>query len=110
MFNKRTHNKPQAWHPLGYIPNLGLQCKAESAHGLKKEEKIKLYHDILRKILAPLGQLQKDGGLPFCLHYGGVDYNVILKLRLNEFVFLDKKTNKQRRQRCSRVFLNSSTG
>jgi hypothetical protein len=80
MFNRKTRNKPQAWRPLGYIPNLGLQSKAESAHGLKKEAKIKLYHDVLRKILAPLGKLQNDGGLPFCLHYGGVDYNVLLKL------------------------------
>jgi hypothetical protein len=54
MFNRKTRNKPQAWRPLGYIPNLGLQSKAESAH---EEAKIKLYHDVLRKILAPLGQL-----------------------------------------------------
>jgi hypothetical protein len=80
MFNRKTRNQPQAWRPLGYIPNLGLQSKAESAHALKKEQKIKLYHDVLRKILASLGQLQADGGLPFCLHYCGQDYNVLLKL------------------------------
>jgi hypothetical protein len=80
MFNQKTRNQPQAWRPLGYIPNLGLQSKAESTHGLKKEEKIKLYHDVLCKILAPLGKLQNEGGLPFCLHYRGVDYQVILKL------------------------------
>jgi hypothetical protein len=57
MFNRKTRNKPQAWRPLGYIPNLGLQSKAESAHALKKEEKIKLYHDVLGKILASLRQL-----------------------------------------------------
>jgi hypothetical protein len=80
MFNRKTRNQPQAWRPLGYIPNLGLQSKAESTHGLKKEAKIKLYHDVLRKILAPLGKLQTDGGLPFCLHYRGRAFNVILKL------------------------------
>ncbi len=80
MFNRKTRNQPQAWRPLGYIPNLGLQSKAESAFGMKKEEKIKLYHDVLRKILVPLGHFQKDGGLPFCLHYRGRDYKVLLKL------------------------------
>jgi hypothetical protein len=80
MFNRKTRNQPQAWRPLGYIPNLGLQSKAESAHALKKEEKIKLYHDVLRKILAPLGKLQDDGGLPFCLHYNGMSHHVLLKL------------------------------
>jgi hypothetical protein len=80
ILNRQTHNKPQAWRPLGYIPNLGLQSKAKSAHALKKEEKIKLYHDVLQKILAPLGKLQDDGGLPFCLHYKGVEHHVLLKL------------------------------
>jgi hypothetical protein len=42
LLNWRTRNKPQGLHPLGYIPNLGLHLKAESAHGMKKEEKIKL--------------------------------------------------------------------
>jgi hypothetical protein len=80
MFNWKTRNQPQAWHPLGYIPNLELQSKVESTHGLKKEEKIKLYHNVLHKIVAPLGKLQNNGGLPFCLHYLGLDYHVILKL------------------------------
>jgi hypothetical protein len=80
MFNCQTHNKPQAWRPLGYIPNLGLQSKAKSTHALKKEERIKLYHDVLRKILAPLGKLQDEGGLLFCLHYKGVEHHVLLKL------------------------------
>jgi hypothetical protein len=80
MFNRKTRNKPQAWRPLGYIPNLGLQSKAESAHAMKKEDKIQLYHDVLRKILAPLGKLQDEGGLPFCLHYNGVSHHVLLKL------------------------------
>ena len=80
MFNRRICNQPQAWRPLGYIPNLGLQSKAESTHSMKKEENIKLYHDVLCKILAPLGRLQAAGGLPFCLHFRGSVYKVLLKL------------------------------
>jgi hypothetical protein len=72
LFHWKTRNEPQAWHPRGYIPNLGLHWKVELAHGMKKEEKIKLYHDVLRKILAPLGKLQDYGGLPYCLHYRGL--------------------------------------
>jgi hypothetical protein len=78
MYNHQTCNKPQAWRPMGYIPNLGLQSKAKLAHALKKEEKIKLYHDLLRKILGPLGKLQDDGGLLFC--YKGVEHHVLLKI------------------------------
>jgi hypothetical protein len=63
-----------------YIPYLGLHLKAELAHCMKKEENIKLYHDVLCKILAPLGQLQDDGGFSYCLHYHGLDYKVMLKL------------------------------
>jgi hypothetical protein len=80
MFNRKTPNKPQAWRPLGYILNLELQSKAESAHAMKKEENIKLYYDVLRKILASLRKLQKDGGLPYSSNYQGKEYTVLLKL------------------------------
>jgi hypothetical protein len=33
-FRQKTCNQPEAWQPLGYIPNIGLMSKAESAHTL----------------------------------------------------------------------------
>jgi hypothetical protein len=35
IFNKKTRNRPEAWRPLGYIPNIGLMSKAESTHAMK---------------------------------------------------------------------------
>jgi hypothetical protein len=34
IFNKKTRNRSEAWHPLGYIPNIGLMLKAESTHAM----------------------------------------------------------------------------
>ena len=82
IFKQKTRNRPEAWRPLGYIPNIGLMSKAESAHGMKSLAKVQLYHDILTKIFRPLAELQSKGGLPYQLHYRGKVYNVFLQFPL----------------------------
>jgi hypothetical protein len=57
IFNKKTRNRPEAWRPLGYIPNIGLMLKAESTHAMKSSAKVQLYHDILSKIFGSLVDL-----------------------------------------------------
>jgi hypothetical protein len=47
IFNKKTRNWPEAWRPLGYIPNIGLMPKAESTHAMKSLVKVQLYDNIL---------------------------------------------------------------
>jgi hypothetical protein len=66
IFNQKTRNRPEAWRPLGYIPNIGLMSKAESTHATKSLAKVQLYHDILSKIVGSLVDLQgEEGGLPY---------------------------------------------
>jgi hypothetical protein len=45
--SKKNRNQPEAWPPLGYIPNIGLMSKTESTHAMKSLAKVQLYHDIL---------------------------------------------------------------
>ena len=82
LFNQKTRNKPQAWRPLGYIPNIGLMSKAESRHSMTSSQKVQLYHDILSHMLAPLIQLQHGDAMPFSLLYHGQQYNLKLKFPL----------------------------
>ena len=79
LFNCMTHNKREAWHPLGYIPNLYLLSKSENEFRLDSIEKLQLCHEILDSILASLVKLQKEGGIPFTFHYQGRKYCVSLK-------------------------------
>jgi hypothetical protein len=39
LFNHKTRNQLNAWRPLGYMPNLQLQSKAETKHALTGPEK-----------------------------------------------------------------------
>jgi hypothetical protein len=79
IFNQKTRNQPEAWRPLGYIPNIGLMSKAESTHTMKSLAKVQLYHDILSKIFGSLVDLQgKEGGLPYQFFYRGKVYNALL--------------------------------
>ncbi len=79
IFNQKTRNRPEAWRPLGYIPNIGLMSKAESTHSMKSSAKVQLYHDILSLIFGSLVDLQgKEGGLPYQFFYRGKVYNALL--------------------------------
>ena len=82
LFNQKTRNKPQAWRPLGYIPNIGLMSKAESRHSMTSSQKVQFYHDILGRIIAPLIQLQQADPMPFPLLYRGQQYDLKLKFPL----------------------------
>jgi hypothetical protein len=82
IFNQKTRNRPEAWRPLGYIPNNCLMSKAESTHAMKCLAKVQLYHDILSKIFGSLVDLQgKEGGLPYQFFYRGKVYNALLLTR-----------------------------
>jgi hypothetical protein len=79
IFNQKTRNRPEAWRPLGYIPNIGLMLKAESTHAMKSSVKVQFYHDIFSKIFGSLVDLQvKEGGLPYQFFYRGKVYNALL--------------------------------
>jgi hypothetical protein len=78
IFKQKIRNRPDAWRPLGYIPNIGLMSKAESTHAMKSSAKVQLYHDILTQIFGSLVDLQRKGGLPYQFHYRGKVYNVLL--------------------------------
>jgi hypothetical protein len=79
IFNQKTRNRPEAWRPLGYIPNIGLISKAESTHAMKSLAEVQLYHDILSKIFGSLVDLQgKESGLPYQFFYRGKVYNALL--------------------------------
>jgi hypothetical protein len=79
FFNKKTRNRPEAWRPLGSIPNIGLMSKAESTHAMKSSAKVQLHHDIISKIFGSLVDLQgKEGGLPYQFFYRGKMYNALL--------------------------------
>jgi hypothetical protein len=79
IFNQKTRNRPEAWHPLDDIPNIGLMSKAESTHAMKSSTKVQLYHDILSKIFCSLVDLQgKEGDLPYQFFYCGKVYNALL--------------------------------
>jgi hypothetical protein len=79
MFNERTRNRPVAWRPLGYIPNIGLMLKAESTYAMKGSAKVQLYNDILSKIFGSLVDLQgKEAGLPYQFFYREKVYNSLL--------------------------------
>jgi hypothetical protein len=82
IFNQKTRNNPQAWRPLGYIPNIGLMSKAESRHSMTSSQKVQFYHDILGHILAPLVQLQQADAMPLPLLYHGKHYLLKLKFPL----------------------------
>jgi hypothetical protein len=79
IFNQKTRNRPEVWHPLGYIPNMGLMSKVESTHAMKSSAKVQLYHDILSLIFGTLVDLQgKEGGLPYQFFYRGKVHNALL--------------------------------
>ena len=79
IFNQKTRNKPEAWRPLGYIPNLSLQSKAENKHSMLSSQKVQLYHDILGKILQSLCHVQQEAPMPFHLSYQDAHLDVLLK-------------------------------
>jgi hypothetical protein len=79
IFNQKTRNRPKAWRPLGYIPNIGIMSKAKSTHAMKSLAKVQLYHDIIFKIFGSFVDLQgKEGGIPYQFFYRGKFYNALL--------------------------------
>jgi hypothetical protein len=79
LLNRNARNNPLAWPPLGYIPNIGLKSKAESAHDMKGHVKVQLYHDIVAKIYESLVKIQQAGGMPWSFVYKGNPYHVTLE-------------------------------
>ncbi len=79
LLNRNAPNNPLAWRPHGYIPNIGLKSKAESAHDIKGRVKVQLYHDIVAKINKSLVKIAQAGGLPSSFVYKGNPYHVTLK-------------------------------
>jgi hypothetical protein len=74
LFNRKARNQPTAWRPIGYIPNLGLQSKAETKNALTGPDKVQLYHDILAGILHQLKLLTLTGIDGFKFRHGGEEH------------------------------------
>lgn len=79
LFTRKARNKPNAWRPLGYIPNLNLQSKAETGHLMKGAEKMQMYHDILADILRGMKELNDTGIQGYKFRYNGKDHVADLK-------------------------------
>ena len=80
LFQRHARNKPEAWRPLGWIPNIGLNSKAETKFTLKSYEKVCLYHDILGNILRQVSYLMHTGINGFTFTYNNQQYTMNLKL------------------------------
>ena len=78
IFNRQTRNKPIAWRPFGYIPNIGLHSAAESRNILKSEEKSRLQHLIIEDILCQYKELENTRIQNYQFMYQKVIYTVNL--------------------------------
>ena len=52
IFNHAARNKPEAWRPLGYIPNLHLMSAADVKHSMSLRGCLQLYHDSIADIFS----------------------------------------------------------
>jgi hypothetical protein len=68
IFKRELRNLPQAWRPLGYLPNLDQLCPHASA-----DEKLQDYHFCLRIILSELAAYQKLGGIDWKINLDGIN-------------------------------------
>jgi hypothetical protein len=80
IFNRLARNQPNAWRPAGYMPNLQLQSRVETAKCLKGHEKVQLYHSILTLILQQMQPLLDVRVPDFKFDYRGKEYTANLKL------------------------------
>jgi hypothetical protein len=67
IFNKATRQRPRAWRPLGFIPNLSLHNK----HLKQSQQKVDDYHRCLEVILESLVKAQSHEGIKWDLGFKG---------------------------------------
>jgi hypothetical protein len=78
LFNRQFRNKPEAWRPIGYLPNLdhiAPHCNAE--------QKQRDYHFLLRILLSELVWYQGLDGIKWVFNFGLGDCPAILEIPVN---------------------------
>ena len=66
-------NKPTAWHPLGYIPDLKLNTSINEEKQFKVELKSISLHEALKTILKSIVKFQKiKPNVPVSLTFGSI--------------------------------------
>ena len=74
IFNKATRQRPRAWRPLGFIPNLSLHNK----HLKESYKKVDDYHRCLELILESLVNAQSHEGIKWDFCFKGRSRPVVL--------------------------------
>ena len=73
-------NKPIAWRPLGYIPNLKLLTSSNQEKQFSTDLKSTRLHQVLKTILASFVKFQKEDHMkPISLAFGNNKRNMVLK-------------------------------
>ena len=76
IFNKEFRNKPEAWRPLGYLPNLDHVAVHDTT--LKKQMD---YHYLCRILLSELVAYQELDGINWTFNFGkNSDCRAILEI------------------------------
>ena len=81
IFNREFRNKPEAWRPLGFIPNLD-----HLAPHAKTEERQADYHYLLRILLSEMVSFQRLDGIYWVFNFGHGDCPATLEIPVNEIV------------------------
>ena len=75
IFNQETRNKPEAWRPLGLLPNFKSVRQHRDID--KKQED---FHYVLSHVLQDLKQVQKKDGVVVTFPYGGKVISAVFKV------------------------------
>ncbi len=78
IFNRAFRNRPEAWRPLGYLPNMNHLAPHHSA-----EEKNDDYHFCLRLIMSELVKYQELNGIKWTLVFHGKEFPCRLQIPVN---------------------------
>ena len=80
ILNQTMRNKPSAWRPLGYIPDLKLNTSINEEKQFKVELKSIRLHQVLKTILKSFVEFQKNKqNDPISLTLGNITKKVIIK-------------------------------
>jgi len=88
-FDLKTRSNPDAWRPLGYIPNMETLNLSDDS-----KSKLQDFHHMLGLVLKSLIDTQKAGGFKWCLKSGGKYHNVVFRCEVPFFCGDNEGLNK----------------
>ena len=101
IFNRATRNKPSAWRPLGFIPNISMVCSK-----LEPVDKVDNYHRCLDVILESFVKVQASEGVQWNVKLQGNGYDIVFKPEVCMVV----GDNEGQAKMCAMYQSRSSTG